>query len=172
MGPCSGTQSELQASLDALGTSPSTPGAASAGAASAATPGAASAGTPQSTPPPRAVGRPAWKTEAGKVALGLARQSETERHDHGAGPANELLAKSLEEEGEPCTSPYAQQQAKSAAKGIFAAAGSLGSAEKVVERLNQLPEVTRRRALCARWTARAPHRARCAPAAQAAHPCC
>ena len=48
-------------------------------------------------------GAPASSSESERTPLGRlphTNSSETERHDHGAGPANELLAKSLEEEGE------------------------------------------------------------------------
>jgi hypothetical protein len=91
--------------------------------------------------PPRrrhAGGRPARKVVTGAEAQDIARASQRRGQEV---PAAELLEARMEEEGAEISSPYAAKQAKALANALFATAGGVANAVKVMGKLVNLPEV-------------------------------
>ena len=86
-------------------------------------------------------GRPVVKAAAGAAAQADLRRSERLRHRHKTLEAEELLKKRLEEEGAAISDDYAAKQAKAIANMLFASAGSITNAEKVLGKLKRLPEI-------------------------------
>ena len=135
------TRSQEQPTLSSPG--PATPG--SSRSAATPPPAAASSSTHRygtrtpgnRTPGP---GAPAWKEIAGREAQEAAREAEGLRrrgkHEQSIAVVEEQLAAES-----VIGSPYAVKQAKAVATSLFAHAGSLANAAKVMGRVAQLPEM-------------------------------
>ena len=127
--------------------SPNSPAPSDSSPAAAASPPAAAASAASSSGGHgyelrrRGPGAPAWKAAAGADAQKVARDAARLRHGHQQAAANELLAEHLQAEGTTISSPHAQKQAKSLANDLYATAGGLGNAVKVLGKLAVLPEI-------------------------------
>ena len=136
------TRSQEQPTLSSPG--PATSGPATPGSStSAATPPSAavsSAAHRYSTRTP-GPGAPAWKEEAGGEAQAAAREAERLRSRGKLEQSAEVVKAQLATEGGVIGSPYAARQAKAVATSLFANAGGLANAAKVMGKVAQLPEM-------------------------------
>ena len=136
------TRSQEQPTLSSPG--PATSGPATPGSStSAATPPSAAVSSSAHrygtrTPGP---GAPAWKEEAGGEAQAAAREAERLRSRGKLEQSAEVVKAQLATEGGVIGSPYAARQAKAVATSLFANAGGLANAAKVMGKVAQLPEM-------------------------------
>jgi hypothetical protein len=86
-------------------------------------------------------GAPAWKAAAGKQAQEALRQSERLKGRRKHEPAAAAIQEQLVTEGSAISSPYAAKQAKGLTNQLFASAGGLTNAAKVMEKMVNLPEM-------------------------------